>query len=324
MTGISYHGVVTKLQAFGVSASGPFARPEWFTLLAEHGAATPFIHENDSAAFALAHNTNGVTALANWYSFAWYPAGDRNGWVGLAQSLRGFTHKVDLSPLANEDGTATLLEQAFHKTGWSTTLAQCDVNHVLEVKERSYAAYLSDRPGQLRSTIKRKAKRVDCRIIQSFNQDMWQSYEKIYQESWKPEEGLPAMLRAFAKQEGASGQLRLAIASHDGKPVAAQFWTVEAGTAYIHKLAHTSEGSSLSAGTVLTAVLMKHVIDTDGVEFVDFGTGDDAYKGDWMEVIRPRYRLLALDPRQPRAWSPIARQMMRRMVDRLASLRSDG
>ena len=32
---------------------------------------------------------------------------------------------------------------------------------------------------------------------------------------------------------------------------------------------------------------------TDRVEMVDFGTGTDAYKRDWMEANRPRYRRAA-------------------------------
>ncbi len=55
----------------------------------------------------------------------------------------------------------------------------------------------------------------------------------------------------------------------------------------------------LSAGTTLTAALFAHVIDRDRVELVDFGTGDDPYKRDWMEQVRPRYRLACWSPRQP-------------------------
>ena len=69
-------------------------------------------------------------------------------------------------------------------------------------------------------------------------------------------------------------QASLGIARHEGKPIAAQFWTVENGVAYIHKLAHLEEAKPLSAGTVLTAALMAQVIDRDRATLVDFGTGD--------------------------------------------------
>jgi len=56
---------------------------------------------------------------------------------------------------------------------------------------------------------------------------------------------------------------------------------------------------------------MAHVIDEDRVELVDFGTGDDPYKRDWMETIRPRYRLCAFRAGNPRAWPHLARAAFR-------------
>ena len=44
---------------------------------------------------------------------------------------------------------------------------------------------------------------------------------------------------------------------------------------------------------------MQHVIDTDHVEEVDYLTGDDAYKQDWMSHRRERIGLVAFNPRTP-------------------------
>lgn len=119
------------------------------------------------------------------------------------------------------------------------------------------------------------------------------------------------MLRAFAQGEGAAGRLRLGVARADGQAVAAQCWTVENGIAYIHKLAHLESHKHLSAGTTLSAALFAHVIDTDKVTLVDFGTGDQSYKADWMEAVRPRFRIDCLDPAQPRAWAPLVKRRLR-------------
>lgn len=119
------------------------------------------------------------------------------------------------------------------------------------------------------------------------------------------------MLRAFAEAEGATGRLRLGVARAEGLAVAAQCWTVENGTAYIHKLAHLESHKHLSAGTTLSAALFAHVIDTDTVTLIDFGTGDQSYKTDWMEAVRPRYRVDCLDPAQARAWAPLAKRRLR-------------
>ena len=87
---------------------------------------------------------------------------------------------------------------------------------------------------------------------------------------------------------------------------------VENGTAYIHKLAHRESAKPLSAGTTLSAALFERVIDVDNVDLVDFGTGNDAYKSDWMEVDRQRFRIDCLDPKQPRAWPALAKRLLAR------------
>lgn len=72
---------------------------------------------------------------------------------------------------------------------------------------------------------------MEIQILNYFDISAWQSYEEIYASSRKPSEGHPALLRAFAEAEGAAGRIRLGLARYEGRPVAAQFWTVEAGTA---------------------------------------------------------------------------------------------
>ncbi|MXP32502.1 GNAT family N-acetyltransferase [Erythrobacter jejuensis] len=168
----------------------------------------------------------------------------------------------------------------------------------------------------MRTTLKRKAKKVEVELLTRFDETAWGAYEEIYAQSWKPAEETPEILRKFAREEGDAGRIRLAIARHEGRPIAAQFWTVENGVAYIHKLAHLEETRNLSAGTTLSAALFEHVIDIDNVGLVDFGTGNDSYKADWMEKVRPRFLIDCLDPRQPRSWAPLAKRFLTRLAQR--------
>ncbi len=324
MTAISYHDTVNDLQGLDWSADNPFARPEWFQLF-EGSGVTPVlaIARKDGEAVALPLRKNGrqFDALTNWYAFTWsdlHTDGRTNPALleDLARDLASRTTRVELSKLPENDGTIMRMANAFRNAGWIVLRSPCDTNHILHVQGRTYAEYLADRPGRVRTTLKRKAKKVEVSLAALFSPEDWAAYENVYADSWKPEEGDPAMLRRFAEAESAAGRYRFAIARHEGEPVAAQFWTVDGGTAYIHKLAHRENAKALSPGTTVTAALFAQVIDTDGVTMVDFGTGDDPYKRDWMEATRTRWRLSCLRPEDPRNWLRIGKAAFRKLVSR--------
>ena len=323
MTAISYHHTVKDVQGPGWDNSGPFASLSWFALLEDAGAQPLLaLARAGDAAVCLPLRRDGATlqALTNWYAFTFADlrAGpDQPALLeALARDLRQQARQVDLPKLAAEDGTLARLQTAFARAGWLTFATPCDVNHILPLNGRDYAQYLASRPGPLRTTLKRKARKVEVHLATAFDPADWAAYEAIYADSWKPEEGDPALLRAFAQVQSAAGHYRFALARHQGEPVAAQFWTVEGGTACIHKLAHRESAKPLSPGTTLSAALFEQVIDRDGVQLVDFGTGDDPYKRDWMEQVRTRWHLTCLLPGSPRNWPVIARMMARKLVSR--------
>ncbi len=330
MIAVSYHETVNVLQGMiasgEVPAASPFARPEWFTLLESGGRAgmVATAHDDENRVIlAMVQRRGSIESLVNWYSFTWQPifqgeaAHDRL-LRELAHKLRRRAHRITLWPLPDEAGVATQLEAAFRAAGWQVAREQCDHNHVLHVGDRSFAEYWAGRPGKMRTTLKRKAAKVEVEIHTRFDDAAWTAYEAIYALSWKPAEGRPDLLREFAQQEGSAGRIRLGLAHHEGEPVAAQFWTVEMSPdgpiAYIHKLAHLEAFKSLSAGTTLSAALFEHVIDRDKVTLVDFGTGNDPYKRDWMEENRPRFRLDCIDPMQPRAWALLGKRAAQRVA----------
>ena len=322
MTSISYHRTVNDLQAADWASDGPFSRPEWFALL-EHGQATPLYAaaRDGGAAVVLPLQAYGgvLTSLTNWYAFTFAelrtPDAPDHLLSALATDLARRAHRIDLSKLPY-GGTLERLRRAFTQSGWFVYSEPCDTNHTLHLNGRNYAAYLADRPGQLRTTLKRKTKKVAVSLATNFDAADWAFYEAIYAQSWKPEEGDPDLLRAFAQFESAAGRYRFALAYHEGEPVAAQFWTVDEGTAYIHKLAYREDAKPLSPGTTLSAALSEHVIDVDGVQMIDFGTGDDPYKRDWMEETRTRWRLTCVRPGDPRNWPLIAKSLARKLVSR--------
>ncbi len=328
MTAISYHDTVNDLQGLDWADAGPFSRLQWFALL-ENGETAPVIAlaRNGASAVALPlRRAEGqLEMLTNWYAFTCQPlhtgdAPDAALMQALAADLATRAGRVSFHKLPGEDGVHSNIMNAFHNAGWYVDAHPSDTNHILPVAGRSYAQFLADRPGRLRTTLKRKAKKVQTTLATRFDASDWAAYEDIYANSWKPEEGDPAMLRSFAESESRAGRFRFAIAHHHEEPVAAQFWTVDGSTAFIHKLAHRRDADRLSPGTTLTAALFEHVIDTDCVELVDFGTGDDPYKRDWMEDVRMRWQVTCLRREKPRNWSVIAKARLRKLV----SARNDG
>ena len=327
MVVVTYHDDLKEVQGDAVlarllgvpAAAAPFDRLAWWDLLVEHCEAIALIavasDGGHRAVLPLRRAGRRIEVLANWYTFRVKPlvtpdADAPKLLAALARDLVGQAPQIDLELLPDEHGETAQLRAAFKSAGWIVFQSQCDTNHVLDVTGTSYADYLASRPGQVRTTLKRKAGKVTVRIESAFDPVSWAAYEAIYAQSWKPEEGSPPFLRAFAEAEAAAGRMRLGLAFADGVPVAAQFWTVEAGTAFIHKLAHTEASKPLSPGTTLSAAMFEQVIDRDRVHTVDFGTGDNPYKRDWMDSVRPRYRLEMFRPGWPGNWPKIARRTL--------------
>lgn len=327
-----YHADLREVQADPALAallgrsptSAPFDRLEWLALLAEHclpGTPCKLAVARDGDALAVLPfrtGPGGAAPIGTWYSFFVRPLTNDPArapalFEALARSLAP-TGAAHLAPMPEAEATA--LAKAFRAAGWIGVAEPCDTNHILELKGRSFTEYWASRPGQLRETVRRKTARgkVSLRIESAFSDTAWAAYEAIYAKSWKPEEGNPAFLRAFAQAEAAAGALRMGIAEIDGEPVAAQFWTVEGGTAWIHKLAHDEAHRAHSPGTLLTAALFRHVIDEDRAHTVDFGTGNDPYKRDWMEAQRPRFALQFYRPAAVGHWPALARLAARRML----------
>jgi len=213
---------------------------------------------------------------------------------------------------------AELLRSGFARAGWIARVTPQTANWSIDVAGKSFADYWADRPGQLRSTARRKAAKtsIERTIYVRFDAEAWADYESIYADSWKPEEGSLDFVRAMAEDESAAGALRLGIARIEGRAVAAQLWTVDHDIAIIHKLAHREDVADLSPGTILSHAMFEHVIDRDRVHLIDFGTGDDRYKADWMDTRVMRMRVELFNPRTPAGLFGAARAGLGKLVGR--------
>jgi Acetyltransferase (GNAT) domain len=290
-----------------------FDRIEWFrrTLRFVPPSGQPLIirarTEGSDCWLFLMQDGGAALAMTSWYTLAFRPvftgepseSAKRALLVASARRLRKHVGSISLVPMPEAD--AELVANAFDRARWVAIKRESTVNWTIATDGLTFEEYWANRPGELRSTVKRKQGKFDVQTVvhTKFNSSAWFIYEAIYEASWKPEEGSNAFLRDMAEAEGKAGALRMGVATIDDAPVAAQLWTVENGRAIIHKLAHLETAAAQSPGSILTAALFEHVIDHDNVSVIDFGTGDDRYKADWMDTRSPLYTVRLFNPLRP-------------------------
>ena len=194
----------------------------------------------------------------------------------------------------------------------------------------SWSAYLLRRPGALRETIRRRLGRAEkltgarfdlLTRVDQMNQAA-EAFESVYRRSWKNAEPYPdfnvALMRAIAEP----GWLRLGVWSVGTEPVAVQFWVVHAGQAIVLKLAHDEAFKTHSPGTVLTAIVIRHLLDNEHVAQIDLGRGDDTYKQAWAVERRQRIGVLLINPRRPAGLIALLRHASGRIAASGLNLRS--
>lgn len=296
-----------------------FDRLAWFRLIEAHCAPPGrllALRCADTWLF-LAEQRGEARAYGAWYSLRVGPIGGSANLDALAGSPSKSLSRLEVSPMDDPAALATALRRA----GWMVRVSPATASWQADTGGLSFEQYWAARPSRLRSTFARKSRTagLSVEIHRSFDRPAWEAYEQVYRASWKPEEGSFAFLRALAEAEGAAGTLRLGIARKGGEPVAAQLWTVENGTAWIHKLAYREDAKSLSPGTILSEAMFRAAIDRDRVARIDYGTGDEPYKADWMDRRETLWRIEAFNPRTAGGLIAAARAAASALVGRLRS-----
>ena len=226
----------------------------------------------------------------------------------LADGLRSMgIHGLLLEPVAEDDIPLHLLGERLATHGF-----QCDrpfrfYNWFLRLEGQSFHDYMSRRPSKLRNTIERKRRKLqrehafEIRIAVGLEVPaLMHAYYAVYSASWKAKELYRDFLDGMVARFSQQGWSRLGILSIDGQPVAAQLWFVVGKKASIFRLAYDQNWQHYSPGSILTAELMRHVIDQDQVKEIDFLVGNDAYKQDWMSQRRERRLMACSRPQESR------------------------
>jgi hypothetical protein len=186
--------------------------------------------------------------------------------------------------------------------------------------------YLASRDGATRETVRRRTARAarDSRIrIELFRSPEQAetgiaAFEDVYARSWKQPEPYPRFNAALMRMAAGQGVLRLVVMWRDSQPIAAQYWVVTGGRASVLKLAHDEAFKPLSPGTVLTAWMIRHLLDDEHVDELDFGRGDDPYKQAWTRQRRQRIGLLVVNPWRAKGLALLLRHGLGLLRRRLA------
>jgi hypothetical protein len=296
---------------------------------------------SDFVALPLRLNSKNRTihALSNWYSSIWSPVVHCDQPQAFYKAIFSFIANnerlvsLSLSPIDPEGACFRELQTALQDTRWKGLHTwNCFANWIHPMGHQDYEAYLAGRPSRVRNTIRRKSKGFlegdagELIIIDDIRRYPGASSQflAVYGQSWKPQEPFPAFIPGLLETASERHWLRLGLAIYKGKPVAAQIWLVANGTAAIFKLAYHSAYRSLSPGTVLTAHMMQHVIDIDRITTIDYLTGDDDYKQDWMSVQRERRGIAGYNTITLRGWAGRLSHGLKTLVKKgFAKTRSD-
>jgi hypothetical protein len=255
-----------------------------------------------------------LSSLSNFYTITFSPLGESTGNGStevlnvLAKAIASDAKKwdlVDLRPLDPDSPVYPSLVRSFKAAGMTVQKYFCFGNWYLNTAGLSYEQYFKTLPSAMQNTIKRKTKKLEktgrSRItIVTGGEDLEpaiQSYEQIYLSSWKRPEPYPHFVAGLIRACAQQGWLRMGVIYMDDQPIASQVWIVNSGKASIYKLGQDQRFDEFSAGSILTAKLMEHVLEVDKVKEVDFGSGDDPYKKTWLPQRRERWGILAMNPR---------------------------
>lgn len=324
----------------GVPRVDPFQTDAWFQNLLAHGFEhPPHRHHTLSlpggAHLPLMQSTPGapLAALGNYYSCLYGPVGDVSAltpaqWAAAASALRALPGSavLRLQPLDAQSAWLPAFEAGLRAAGYWTAREFAFGNWHHPVPAGGFEAYWAERPSALRHSVERGQRRLgragDWRIhivadgADPQLEEAIAAYDAVYARSWKGVEPCPGFMPGLMRTAAREGWLRLGVLWLNGEALAAQVWLVQGGKADIYKLAYVSGHEKLSVGSVLTAAMMRQVMDVDRVQEVDYLSGDDAYKADWMAQRRERIALLAFDRRHPRGWLQAVRHALGRLRSR--------
>jgi len=323
--------------AMALFGTGLNDTPAWYRTVADAaippGAAACFlvVGAPPIAVLPMLRLLGGAAALTTPYTCRWTPLTGASGgdamWYLIGRALGGWCRPyatTRLDALDLDDPCWVPLCAGIRAGGLVPLRFAHFGNWHICVAGLKWEAYLAARPGALRATLRRRGARLHdagaaLRVVTGVEglPEAMAAYDWVYQRSWKGAEPYPDFNPALMRACAADGTLRLGLLEQGGETLAAQFWVVRDRTATVLKLAHDVAHDGASPGTVLTGMMIRHMLEQDRVRALDFGRGDDEYKKDWTGTRRQRSGLLLANPRRLGGLIEIAKNALKKARSRL-------
>ena len=262
--------------------------------------------------YDIAHGSE-LQSLSNYYTSLFAPVVDtlspswQSGMDLIVKHMKNYKtswNTLNFRPLDENDEVIAYLFKALKRHNFMVQKYFAFGNWVYHLDNKSFDEYFNERPSRLKNTIKRKTRKLSKEFQYSIkiytksdqiDKSLIDEYERIYKLSWKQDEPYPEFVRGILNKYAYTGQLRFGFLFINDKAVASQIWFVTGDTASIYKLAYDPEYKQFSVGSILTKDLMQYVIEEDKVKCIDYLTGDDAYKRDWMSERNIRIGIIAFN-----------------------------
>ena len=268
-----------------------------------------------------------VESLSNYYTAIYAPliekglkVSDIVSLISAVKDAHAPLASLRFAPMDPMSTSYRILLRTLQATGLQSFRFFCFGNWY-HLVEGNWLTYLKTRHGTLRSTMKRTTKKFEAEggtlMLVQGGADLAQglaAYQRVYASSWKQAEPYPEFIPGLVQTCAERGWLRLGVAWLNDKPIAAQLWIVANGKANIYKVAYDEDYKAYSPGTLLTAMLMEHVIEKDQVAEVDYLIGDDPYKKTWMSHRRERWGIIAYNPKTLQGIIGLGKEVLGRVL----------
>lgn len=216
-------------------------------------------------------------------------------------------HTLRLKPFDENDIHVLGLQQSMESLGVACHRGFRFFNWSCAIQGQTFKDYMAKRPGRIRNTIARKQRKLEREqgyeirlFIDKGVQQAMDDYYDVYKASWKAKELSEDIMDGLIERFEKMGWIRLAVLYIQNQPAAAQLWFVVHAKASIFRLAYNQAWERYSPGSILTKFLMEYVIDNDKVDEIDFLTGNERYKQDWMIQRKARWEMVCANSTEPR------------------------